>query len=55
LTPGNRRIGHVLKPPDGWIKGVTSFLKPGEAEVTKEFLKSLSHISGPKGSQAVAV
>jgi glycosyltransferase involved in cell wall biosynthesis len=29
LTPGNRRIGHVLKPPDGWIKGVTSFLKPG--------------------------
>ncbi|MCX6127229.1 MAG: hypothetical protein NTV34_21110, partial [Proteobacteria bacterium] len=24
-----RRIGHVLKPPDGWIKGVTSFLKPG--------------------------
>ncbi len=26
-----RRIGHVLKPPDGWIKGVTSFLKPGAA------------------------
>ena len=24
-----RRIGHVLKPPDGWIKGVTSFLQPG--------------------------
>ena len=24
-----RRIGHVLKPPDGWIKGVTTFLKPG--------------------------
>ncbi|MCP9800979.1 hypothetical protein, partial [Synechococcus sp. RedBA-s] len=23
------RIGHVLKPPDGRIKGVTSFLNPG--------------------------
>ena len=25
-------IGHVLKPPDGRIKVVTYFLKPGAAE-----------------------
>jgi 4a-hydroxytetrahydrobiopterin dehydratase len=33
-----RRIGHVLKPPDGWIKGVTSFLKPGVAELLNELI-----------------
>ncbi|WP_254937186.1 class I SAM-dependent methyltransferase [Cyanobium sp. Tous-M-B4] len=26
-----RRISHVLKPPDVLIRGVTTFLKPGEA------------------------
>ena len=29
------RIGHVLKPPDGWINGVTSFLKPGAVSISK--------------------
>jgi len=36
-----RRIGHVLKPPDGWIKGVTSFLKPGVQDMQKAWLSEI--------------
>jgi hypothetical protein len=37
-----RRIGHVLKPPDIQIKGVTSFLKPGVARLHSQAARHYS-------------
>jgi hypothetical protein len=33
-----RRIGHILKPPDGWFKGLKSYLKPRIHESKSSFL-----------------